>query len=187
MKNLKTIALSIVALVSLTAQGQSKKIDTEKSSINWVGKKVTGQHEGTINLKEGVLIFKDQKVAGGNFVVDMTSINTTDLSGDGKKSLDGHLKSADFFGTEKFETATLKFQKIGTRKDGTYQITADLTIKGITNPVVFDMVVKENMATAQVMVNRTKYDIKYGSGSFFDNLGDKTIDDEFELNVKLAL
>lgn len=187
MKNLKTIALSIVALVGLSATAQTKKINTEKSTINWVGKKVTGQHEGTIDLKEGLLIFKDEKVVGGNFVVDMTTINTTDLSGDGKKSLDGHLKSADFFGTDTFDTATLKFKKIGKKADGIYTIKADMTIKGITNSVFFDLTVKGEIAMAKVMVDRTKFDIKYGSGSFFDNLGDKTISDEFELNVNLAL
>ena len=105
MKNLKTIAMSLlVAFGTTLATAQTKKINTEKSTINWVGKKVTGEHSGTVNLKEGNLIFKDGKVAGGNFTVDMTSISTTDLSGDWKTKLDGHLKADDFFGTEKNPT-----------------------------------------------------------------------------------
>ena len=186
MKNLKSIALALVAFVSFAVNAQTKKVDVTKSSINWVGKKVTGSHEGTITLKEGALVFKGKKVVNGNFTVDMTTINTTDLSGKGKTNLDGHLKSDDFFGVEKFPTATLVFKTIGEKSNGVYAVTADLTIKGITHPIKFEFTVDGNMASTTLKVDRTKYDIKYGSGSFFSDLGDKTIYDEFELTVKLA-
>lgn len=186
MKNLKTIAIALfVALGTTVATAQAKKINAEKSTINWLGKKVTGEHSGTVNFKDGMLIFKNGKVAGGNFTVDMTSLTSTDLSGEWKDKLDGHLKSEDFFGTEKFPTSTLKFTKIATKAKGVYTVTADLTIKGITNPVTFDLVTKGNTATSTLKINRTKYGIKYGSGSFFDNLGDKTINDDFDLTVNL--
>jgi polyisoprenoid-binding protein YceI len=187
MKNLKTLALVLAVTVStLTATAQSKPVSAAKSTINWVGKKVTGEHSGTITLKEGTLIFKGKKVVGGNFTVDMTTINTTDLEGKGKASLDGHLKSDDFFGTEKFPTATLVIKSIGEKAANVYSVTADLTIKGKTEPVKFELNVAGTTATAALKVNRTKYDIKYGSGSFFSDLGDKTISDDFDLNVKLA-
>ena len=186
MKNLKSIALALVAFVSFAVNAQTKKVDVTKSSINWVGKKVTGSHEGTITLKEGALVFKGKKVVNGNFTVDMTTINTTDLSGKGKTNLDGHLKSDDFFGVEKFPTATLVFKTIGEKSNGVYAVTADLTIKGITHPIKFELTVDGNMASTTLKVDRTKYDIKYNSGSFFSDLGDKTIYDEFELTVKLA-
>ncbi|UGS22154.1 YceI family protein [Flavobacterium cyclinae] len=186
MKNLKSIALALVAFVSFAVNAQSKKVDVTKSTINWVGKKVTGSHEGTITLKEGALVFKGKKVVNGNFTVDMTTINTTDLEGKGKANLDGHLKSDDFFGVEKFPTATLVFKTIGEKSNGVYAVTADLTIKGITHPIKFELTVNGNMASTTLKVDRTKYDIKYGSGSFFSDLGDKTIYDEFELTVKLA-
>lgn len=187
MKNLKSIALALVAFVTLSTTAQvSKKVDVSKSTINWVGKKVTGAHEGTINLKEGKLIFNGKKLVGGNFTVDMTSLSTTDLSGGMKEKLDGHLKSDDFFGTEKFPTATLVFKSIGEKGNGVYTVTADLTIKGKTNSIAFEITVNGNTATAALKVDRTKYDIKYGSGSFFDGLGDKAIYDEFDLTVKLA-
>jgi polyisoprenoid-binding protein YceI len=186
MKNLKSIALALVAFVSFAVNAQTKKVDVTKSSINWVGKKVTGSHEGTITLREGALVFKGKKVVNGNFTVDMTTINTTDLSGKGKTNLDGHLKSDDFFGVEKFPTATLVFKTIGEKSNGVYAVTADLTIKGITHPIKFELTVDGNMASTTLKVDRTKYDIKYGSGSFFSDLGDKTIYDEFELTVKLA-
>lgn len=187
MKNFKSIALALVALVTFTATAQtSKKVDASKSTINWVGKKVTGAHEGTITLKEGALIFKGKKVVGGNFTVDMTTINTTDLDGKGKANLDGHLKSDDFFGVEKFPTATLVIKSLGEKGNDLYAVTADLTIKGKTESIKFDLVVAGNTATTTLKVDRTKYGIQYGSGSFFDNLGDKTINDEFELKVKLV-
>lgn len=186
MKNLKSFALALVALVTFSATAQTKKVDASKSTINWVGKKVTGSHEGTINLKEGALIFKGKKLTGGNFVVDMTSINTTDLDGKGKANLDGHLKSDDFFGTEKFPVANLVFKKIVDKGNGVYGVNADLTIKGKTNTIGFEITVAKNNATADLKIDRTKYDITYKSGNFFSDLGDKVIYDDFDLKVNLA-
>ncbi|MCG9790914.1 YceI family protein [Flavobacterium algicola] len=186
MKNLKAIALSLVVLfTTATINAQSKKIDVSKSSINWVGKKVTGQHNGTVNFKDGSLLFKSNTLVGGKFTVDMTSITATDLSGEQQQKFNGHIKSEDFFGTEKFNTAALMIKKISTKSKDNYTVIADLTIKGKTSAVTFDIAVKGNTASANFNVDRTKYDIKYGSGSFFDNLGDKAISDEFELAVDL--
>lgn len=187
MKNLKSIALAlVVALSTLSVTAQTKKINTSASTINWVGKKVTGAHEGTINLKDGALVFKGKKLKGGKFTVDMTSIVVTDLkAGQGKEKLEGHLKADDFFGTDKFATATLVFKKIVTKAPNLYTVTGDLTIKGITKPITFILATTKNTATTSFKVDRTKYDIKYGSGSFFDNLGDKAINDDFNLSVAL--
>jgi len=176
MKNLKTIALALlVAFGTATVTAQTKKVDVSKSQINWVGKKVTGQHEGTIALKDGALVFKGKKLVGGNFTVDMTSINVTDLeAGKGKEKLEGHLKADDFFGSDKFATSKLVFKTIAAKGNDTYVVTADLTIKGITNPITFDMVVAKNVATTKLMIDRTKYDIKYGSKSLCEGIGNKT-------------
>lgn len=187
MKNFKTIAIALlVAFSTVAVSAQTKKVDGSKSKISWVGKKVTGQHEGTVGIKDGALIFKGKKLTGGNFTVDMTSIAATDLkANEGKEKLEGHLKSKDFFGTEEFATSTLVFKNIAAKANNTYTVTADLTIKGKTNPVTFDISVDGNTATTNLKIDRTKYDIKYGSGSFFDNLGDKAISDEFDLAVSL--
>ena len=187
MNNLKTIAIALlVTISSVTVNAQSKNVDVAKSTINWVGKKVTGKHEGTINLKEGLLVFKKNKLTGGNFIVDMTSLSTTDLKpGEGKEKLEGHLKSDDFFGTDKFATSKLVFKTIKANGKNSYTVTGDLTIKSITNPITFIITVKGNSATTNLKIDRTKYDVKYGSGSFFDNLGDKAISDNFDLNVAL--
>lgn len=186
MRNLKSIALAFaVALSTLTVSAQTKKVDVSKSTINWVGKKVTGQHSGTVNIKSGALVFKKNVLKGGNFVVDMTSLNATDLTGEYQGKLNGHLKADDFFGTEKFPTSNLVFKTIAAKGNNVYTVTADLTIKAKTNPVTFDITVNGDTATTTFQVDRTKYDIKYGSKSFFEGLGDKTIYDDFDLTVNL--
>lgn len=188
MKNLKSIAIAlVVALTTLTASAQAKKIDTKASTINWVGKKVTGQHSGTISFKDGSLTFTKGALTGGAFTVDMNSINVTDLkAGEGKEKLEGHLKADDFFGTDKYATATVKFTSIKEKAKNVYTVTADLTLKGKTAPVTFELTTGKNAASTKFNIDRTKYDIKYGSKSFFEGLGDKTIYDEFEVAVKLV-
>lgn len=182
---LKTIFILTFALtVSAFTNPIKEKKEVKKSTINWVGKKVTGQHTGTINLKSGYLVMEDEIITGGNFVIDMTTITVTDLSGGGKQKLEGHLNSEDFFGVEKHPTATLDI-KNATKKGNTYAVSANITIKGVTEPIVFDLTMNNNKGTANLVIDRTKFGIRHGSGSFFDNLGDKTIYDDFELTVNL--
>ena len=187
MKKVRTLALLLTVVLSTTvAFAQTKGVDVAKSTISWVGKKVTGQHEGTIKLKDGAFFLKNNKIARGKFTVDMTSIQVNDLkAGEGKEKLEGHLKADDFFGVEKFPTANINFKNVTEKSNNVYTVVGDLTIKGITKPVTFDLIVKDKTATAKLVVDRTKYDIKYGSGSFFDNLGDKVISDNFDLTVSL--
>ena len=186
MKNLKAIALALVVVLStLSVTAQTKKVDAAKSSINWLAKKVTGKHNGTVNLKDGALVFKGGKLAGGSFTVDMTSLTATDLTGEWLEKLNGHLKADDFFGTDKFPTATLVFKTIAKKGANTYSVTGDLTIKGITKPITFELATTANTASTKFMVDRTVYDIRYGSKSFFESIGDKAIDNEFELTVAL--
>jgi polyisoprenoid-binding protein YceI len=186
MKNLKSIALAfVVALSTVAVTAQTKQVDVSKSTINWVGKKVTGEHSGTVNIKSGALVFKKNALTGGTFTVDMPTLTATDLTGEYQGKLNGHLKADDFFGTDKFPTSTLVFKTIATKSANLYTVTADLTIKGITNPVVFDMTVNGDTATTTFNVDRTKYGIKYNSKSFFESIGDKAIYDEFELKVTL--
>lgn len=183
---MKLLPALLILFVSFGINAQNKKIDTSKSSIHWVGKKITGQHDGTLNFKEGTFVFDGKKLTGGSFTVDMTTISATDVEGNTKEKLDGHLKADDFFGVDKHPTAKLEFKKIADKGKGVYTVTADMTIKGITNPVTFDITVKDNSATTKFNVDRTKFDIKYGSKSFFEGIGDRAINDEFELEVKLV-
>ena len=178
------IVFTSLSFFAFTSQ-ITKEVNTESSVVKWTGYKVTGQHEGTIMIKKGSLTFNNNVLVGGKFLIDMSTINTTDLEGDYKKKLDGHLKDDDFFGVEKHKTASLVFTSL--KQNGTnYIVNADLTIKGITNKVKFKMQVLENSAIADLKIDRTKYDIKYGSASFFDDLKDRAIYDEFDLNVNLS-
>lgn len=186
---MKFIKLSLLAFLSISLTALTtetvKEVNVQNSVVKWTGYKVTGQHEGTIMLKQGVLIYNENELVGGKFIMDMTTINTTDLEGDYKKKLDGHLKDNDFFGVEKFKTSSLIFTSV--KPNGSnYVVEADLTIKGITNSVKFNMTVSEDTASADLKIDRTKFDIKYGSASFFDGLKDRAIYDEFDLNVNLS-
>lgn len=164
-------------------------VGIESSEITWNGYKVTGQHEGTINMQSGDLTMDaNGALTGGTIVIDMSSIKTTDLTGEYAGKLEGHLKSDDFFGTTTFPTSTLKITKVASKgTPGDYKVSADLTIKGKTNPIKFYANITDKVATATIKIDRTEYDVRYGSGSFFDSLGDKTIYDEFDINVKLVL
>lgn len=175
-----TVAIGATAFTST----MKKTINVETSTIIWTGKKVLGSHTGTIQLSEGYLEMDGENLTGGMFVVDMTSINVTDLKGESKGKLEGHLKSDDFFGIEKFPTATLVINNATKNADG-YIVKGDITIKGTTLPIEFDLDMGEDFAATSLKIDRTKFGVRYGSGSFFDNLGDNTISDNFELDVTL--
>ncbi|MBK8628230.1 MAG: YceI family protein [Saprospiraceae bacterium] len=179
--------LFISTIVSANVINPSpKSINVSVSNIVWKGYKVTGSHEGNIKFKSGSLNFEGDLLVGGDLTVDMNSMDCTDLSGGGKGKLEGHLKSDDFFGVSNHPTATIKFTKVTSRGTaGDYKITANITIKNITKEVKFNATVKDGMANAAIKLDRSDFDIKYGSGSFFDNLGDKTIYDEFDLVVAI--
>ncbi len=182
----------LVAVVSLSAFKSPVKpvaytVDPAKSTITWIGKKVTGSHNGTIALQSGKLNVDGKKVTGGTFTIDMNSIKDAD----GSAKLEGHLKADDFFGTTKFPTSTFVITKVA-GSGAALTVTGNLTIKGITKPVTFPATVAVNgdgtvsALAGKITVDRTKYDIRYGSKSFFDSIGDKAIDDNFEIGVKLV-
>ncbi len=174
------------------AKATTYKVDATKSIMNWEGKKVTGQHNGTVLLKDGMLTVDGGKLTGGVFTIDMATMADLDLTDKGyNDKLMTHLKSPDFFDVAKHPTATYKITSV---KPGAaanqYIISGNMTIKGITNAVSFPATVKMtgNMieADGKATLDRTKYDIRYGSKSFFENIGDKAIYDEFVVNLKLV-
>jgi len=181
----------LVAVVSLSAFTTIKPVtytvDAAKSTITWVGKKVTGSHNGTIALQSGTLNVDGKKVTGGTFTIDMNSIKDAD----GSAKLEGHLKADDFFGVAKFPTSTFVITKVA-GSGAAVTVSGNLTIKGISKPLSFPATVTVNTdgtvsaLAGKITVDRTKYDIRYGSKSFFDSIGDKAIDDNFELAVKLV-
>jgi len=160
-------------------------IDINKSTVEWLGTKVTGQHNGTLSLKEGSVNSERGAFKGGRFVFDMNSIKVLDI--DDEKwnlKLENHLKSEDFFGVEKHPLAVFEIISATPQKgSNNYEIKGDLTIKSITHVVTFIAQVNINdsgsHARGKITVDRTLYDIRYKSGKFFEKLGDKTIHDEF--------
>jgi polyisoprenoid-binding protein YceI len=180
------IALSGLILVNVAAQNKLVA-DTAKTKLLWFGEKVTGQHTGTIKLKSGWLNLQDNKITSGEFNINMSSIKDSEAN----KNLEGHLKSDEFFGVEKFPTAKLILTGSTTFEKGSCVVTGNLTIKDVTNPVEFKAVMQKKedgvWFFANIIIDRTKYNIRYGSGSFFENLGDKTIYDDFNLKVNLLV
>ena len=165
---------------------QTFKIVSTQSNIDWVGRKVTGAHNGTVAIKEGEIVLKDGKLTGGNFVIDTTSIKILDVTDPATNAqFFGHLASDDFFSTEKYPEATLViFSVSGNHVEG------NLTIKGITHPVGFDVIVNvkgdQLTAAGKLVIDRTKYEMKFRSGNFFKDLGDTLIYNDFELNVSVT-
>lgn len=181
-----TAILALIVTAAFATNPIKKEVKVKDTTITWVGKKVTGSHTGTIELQEGTLIMEGNELVGGNFIMNMTSLQVTDLeAGKGKEKLEGHLKTDDFFGVNNFPTATFTITNVTKNGDG-YNVLGDMTIKGITQPMKIRMNIKGNTATTKLEVDRTKFGIKYKSGSFFDNLKDKAINDDFELAVSLT-
>lgn len=181
----KIILVLLVFFISSTLSAQMKKINIENSQIFWSGKKITGEHHGTIHFNEGTLFFKNNKIIGGTFTANMNSLTNTDQLGKDKAQLENYLKSEDFFDVTNFKTATLIIKAITKKKKNRYAVSADLTIKGKTNLVKFDLAMKGKTATAFLKIDRTKYGVQYGTGSLFDDIADRTIYDEFDLNINL--
>ncbi len=197
------VAFAALVSVSAMADGGKKaapasvapvalKVDTKASTFNWLGKKVTGEHNGTIGIQSGSLVVNGGKLQGGEFTIDMKTIKCLDLTDAGYNAkLVGHLTTPDFFDVANFPTAKLKIKK-ATLKSGTnYDVTGDLTINGVTQPITFPAVVVVDAkgattATAKFEVDRTKFGSKFGSKSFFESIGDKMIYDNFQVDVKIV-
>jgi polyisoprenoid-binding protein YceI len=188
MKKLTIVITAAFLLMGISSFAQDFKANASKSELKWNGKKVTGEHWGFINLKDGKLTLKNNKITSGEFTIDMNSISCKDLTDESwNQKLVGHLKSDDFFGVEKFPTAKLVITESGAFVKDEATVNGKLTIKGITHPVTFNAKKTGNTYVATITVDRSKYDVRYGSGKFFDNLGDNMIYDDFTIDVKLVL
>jgi len=196
----KTLLMMAIVGLGLTAMAIEKdevklKVNTETSTFKWNGKKVGGEHFGTVKYNEGTVIISGKKLISAAISMDMSSLVSTDLSGEWKDKLEGHLKSEDFFNTSAFPSAQLiikQADEIKGAKAGAnnYNIVANLTIKGITNEIRFPAMIiikaDEVIANADLSIDRTLYGIKYGSGKFFEGLGDKMIEDLFLIKVRVV-
>jgi polyisoprenoid-binding protein YceI len=185
----KNIIMFMAAILVAGAAGmaQEYKVLNDKSVLRWTGKKPAKSHTGIIKLNEGSLTLKKDKIVGGKFVVDMNSMVEGDGTDPNKGArLIGHLKSDDFFSTDKFPTATLVIKEATPFKNDEATVTGDLTIKGITQPVTFKTKKIGDAYQASVSFDRSLYDVRFGSGKFFENLGDNAIDDMIVLDVTVV-
>ena len=191
MKLITTLFLGLSTLFATAEIVAPATVNKAESQIRWEASKVTGTHWGYVPLKNSTLDYASGKITGGSFDMDMVNLTVEDLTdAKSKGNLTGHLKSDDFFSVEKFNTATFKITEAKSSNGKDYTITGTLTIKGIAQKVSFPAVVavagKKVTATGKITFDRTKFDIKYRSGSYFEDLADKMIYDEVKLDVKLV-
>ena len=184
------IVLTIVGFCS-TAISAEYVVDKGVSTIRWDAEKVTGKHNGTIAISNGSFSAIKSGITGGSLAIDMKTIVDMDLTDAGYNAkLTGHLKSDDFFAVDKFPESKLVVKKVTPVSGNDYKFLADLTIKGVTNPIEFNAKVTQSgdkLNTEGIMtINRAKYGVKYGSSSFFENLGDKVIYDDFTLTFNIS-
>lgn len=193
---LTRIAAGMVLLASIWAFTPKSAItvyvvDSQSSTLSWNAKKVTGAHYGKVAISSGEIQVEGKGIQGGSFNIDMTTITVEDISNkDSNLRLVNHLKSDDFFSVDKFPQSHFTITSFKQGKDGQASIKGKLSIKGISQEIEFPANIKmdgKNLtATAKIVIDRTKFDIRYRSGSFFDSLGDKMIYDDFELDLSLV-
>ena len=190
-KILFSLGLSILTVFVFASNNHiiSVNVDSQNSQIKWIGSKISENHEGTINIQKGSLNIDHGTLVGGQISIDMNTINTTDMSEKYNQRLNRHLKNEDFFNVEAHPLSVITITKAIKGQENNYHITADLTIKDITHSISFmaNVEIKGSnySATANIKIDRTKWDIIYKSGNFFKDLGDKIILDEIELDVSL--
>ncbi|MEN9297371.1 MAG: hypothetical protein RLZZ197_133 [Bacteroidota bacterium] len=189
MKSVKVVIATLaLGLITFAGVAAPKVVNVNKSasSIAWLAKKVTGEHNGTVGISAGALNVNGNKLIGGNFTIDLKTIKALDITDPGyNQKFIGHITSGDFFEIEKFPTASFVITKVAGN-----QVTGNLTVKGITKSITFpaEIAVKGGKVTAKanITIDRTDFNIKYGSKKFFDSIGDKAIYDDFALTVSLV-
>jgi polyisoprenoid-binding protein YceI len=187
MKTMKLFGVLLLAGI-LSASAQKREINLNKSVVTWTGNKIGGSHNGGLKIKSGYFEIKNGNIVDGNVVIDMNTITNFDLKDEGyNQKLIGHLKSDDFFGVDKHPTSTFLVSKASKFENGKATLSGVLTIKGKSENISFDVTKKGDMYLSQLKIDRSKFDVRYGSDSFFDNLGDKAIDDIFILDIQLVL
>lgn len=193
---LALIAATLLIASTTFAANQVVAIDPKQSSIDWVGRKLLGEHHGTVAVKNGEVRLQDGKPVSGKFQIDMQTIAVQDLKDpvDNKK-LTGHLKSDDFFGVSLFPIVSVELTKFefiagATAGQPNYQVSGIVSIKGITQPLAFPATISVGegtaVASAVITLDRTKFNVRYGSNKFFDNLGNRVISDNFDVTVKVV-
>jgi polyisoprenoid-binding protein YceI len=169
----------------------SFKVNVAKTSVKWFATKVTGKHDGAVKLASGTLETNGKQVTGGQFEIDMNSITCRDLEDkETNGKFIGHMKSPDFFDVANHKTAKFEIMKVVPKSGNEYEVSGKMTIKGISNEITFPANIttsaKEVKANAKITLDRTKWDVRYGSGKFFEGLGDKIIHDDFVIELDMV-
>jgi polyisoprenoid-binding protein YceI len=175
-------------------EGNHYLVDPTASIVQWFAQKavVDTKHHGTVQIAEGEIVLNQDNSAleGAKFVLDMTTINDEDLTGQMKEMLETHLRSEDFFSVEAHPTATLLVTSVEENQDGQYLLNGELTIKDITHPVTFPATIALTgdviTANAELTIDRAKWDVQFGSDTFFDDLGDNLIENEIRFEIELV-
>lgn len=184
------------AEAAVVANSNSAKYlaNVAESKIEWKGFKPTKTHHGTVNIDSGIFNMNDGNIVSGTFLIDMTSITDLDLEGKMKDNLENHLKGTvagkegDFFNVTKFPSAAFEITGTSSIASGKTELSGNLTIKGIKNNITFPVTVSNNgdeltIVSDAFTIDRTKWNVNFGSKSVFDNLGDKFINDDMELKI----
>ena len=166
------------------------QIDKTKSVVRWIGRTPIKFHDGTINIQEGNFSVDDNGILNGDIIIDMESINCTDLSGGGKKSLEEHLMNDDFFSVNMYKTSKINISSEMKPNNGLIDFKGNLEIKNISNPISFKSSINKTpegkyTASSKLTFDRSMYNVKYKSKSFFDDLGDKFINDDIEIELEI--
>ena len=189
MKRISSILFFSLFYLNQVSAQDTLAISINSSTVNWIGEKVTGQHSGYINLQSAFLLLDNNKLVGGKFEIDMQSIKCTDIENEKYAlKLENHLKDADFFAVDKFPISNFEITDV-IFDSNAYMITGIMTIRGISKKISFPASFHNQtglfIADATLKIDRTKHDIKYGSGTFFEELGDSMIYNDFVINIHL--
>ena len=179
-------------LNQLTPEAGTYSLLIDDSELSWIGTELsTKTHTGTIDFTDGTIVVDSDNTISGNVKINMSTINVTDLQGRSKEMLERHLRSSDFFEVESYSEAKFSFiSKSFDKLSNQISFVGDLTIKGITNPISFNATLLETSpflkAKAVLSFDRSKYNVRFRSGNFFENLGDKLILDDIDVNIRLV-
>ena len=184
---MKNFIIILIVFISYESFSNERTVNIDKSFVKWTGKEITTKtHFGKLNISSGSITVDDNGVSG-KVNVNMESLVVEDLQGEWGKKLEGHLKSDDFFSVDKFKESSIKTTSSTKKSDNSYEVQGVLTIKGISHPITFDVDINGDVINANLTFDRSLYDVRFRSGSFFENLGDKLIVDDIDLEVTLEL
>ena len=178
--------IALMLMFTSNVFGEAIDVNLKKSHAVWTGTKVTGSHTGKVTVKSAKLMREKGNLSSVNVVMDMTSITTTDITGEYATKLVNHLRSPDFFDVENHKVASFKSDAFEAKGKNTYILKGDLEVKGKKQQISMTVNKKGDVYVANFTFDRTKHGIKYGSGSFFKGLGDKLIHDEVKVEMTLA-